>query len=47
MSASDLGAKGEGDTIAERGEPSFEAGRVGEPATAALADAARIGRDSE
>ncbi len=39
MSDSELGAKGEGDTAAELDKPRFEAGCVGEPATAALPDA--------
>ena len=45
MSVSELGAKGEGDTVGELAKPRFEAGGVGEPATAALADAARIDRN--
>jgi len=43
MSVSELGAKGEGDTVGELAKPRFEAGGVGEPATAALAGAARFG----
>jgi len=41
----ELGAKGEGDTVGELARPRFEAGCVGEPATAALADAARVDRE--
>ena len=42
MSISELGAKGEGDTAGELATPRCEAGCVGEPANAALADAVRV-----
>jgi len=45
MSVSELGAKGEGDPVGDRATRRFEAGCVGEPATAALADAVRIDRE--
>ncbi len=47
MSESELGAKGEGDTEAGSVTARLEAGCVGESATAALADAARIDSASE